>query len=344
MYRTEVPDYHGPMPNRNVLEIDVHVDEGGALAEMGREILAGLDRRPRRIPSKYFYDERGSLLFERITELPEYYLTRAEERLLDRRAGEIAGHAHPRDLVELGPGSAKKTRRLIEAALEAGALERYVPLEVSREMAERAARNLVRRYPGLQVHAVVGDFENHLAEIPDGGPRLVAFLGSTIGNFPEGEAVALLRELGTLLQPGPAGGGMLLLGTDLVKDRATLEAAYNDSRGITELFNKNILRVLNQRLDANFDSDGFDHVSRYNKERSRIETFLESRRKQTVFLREIQREVTFEKGELLATEVSCKYTHESVAALLEAAGLALRQWYTDDENSFALSLAAPRAD
>lgn len=333
------------MPNRNALEIDVHVDSGGALAEMGREVREGLESRPRRIPSKYFYDQRGSLLFERITELPEYYLTRAEERLLDRTAQEIADRARPRDLIELGPGPAKKTRRLIEAGRQAGSLSRYVPVEVSREIAERMARELVVRYPGLRVHVVVGDFESHLDEIPAGGPRLLAFLGSTIGNFPHDEAAALLREFRALLEEGSGaeGEGMLLLGTDLVKDTETLEAAYNDSQGVTEEFNKNILNVLNQQLDADFDIDAFDHVSRYSEDRARIETFLESQRRQTVRLRDIEQEVVFEKGELLATEVSCKYTRESVEELLEAAGLEMRHWYADEDETFALSLSASRS-
>lgn len=306
---------------------------------MGQEVREGLSGSPKRLPSKYFYDERGSKLFGRITELPEYYLTRAEDRLLERCAAQIARAVRPRELVELGPGSSKKTRWLIDAARGSGTLRRYVPVEVSPEAARAHAEDLVRRYPGLAIHAVIGDFEQHLGDIPRGDRTLVAFLGSTIGNFPAAEAVDLLSEIAPLL----AGGGALLLGADLAKDRAVLEAAYNDADGVTAEFNRNILHVLNRRLDGDFDSTEFEHVSFYNGDLERIESYLRSRRAQTVALTGLDLEIEFARGEMMRTEVSCKYTRASLVALLEQAGLVLDSWYTEEDEAYAL-LVARRVD
>jgi L-histidine N-alpha-methyltransferase len=319
------------------VEIEIHVGDDGALASIGREVREGLSREPKRLPSKYFYDERGSRLFERITELPEYYLTRAELSLLERRAGEIARIARPEELVELGSGLATKTRLLIEACLAEGTLERYVPIEVSREIAEQTALRLARIYPGLAIHALVGDFadfDEHLGRTEGGGPRTIALLGSTLGNYPEPDAIRFLAKVASLLGPRDT----LLLGTDLVKDRDTLEAAYNDREGVTAEFNRNILNVINHHLDGDFDPRAFEHVARYDEKEARIESFLRSTRKQTVRLAAIGFEVTFERGELLWTEVSCKYTRESLSRILAAAGLHLEHWLAD-ERVYALSLS-----
>lgn len=305
------------------------------LASMAEEVRQGLLRSPKTLPSKYFYDERGSKLFEQITELPEYYLTRAEQALLERTADDLARLTQPEELIELGSGSARKTRLLIDAGLAQGKLRRYVAIELSAEIVKRSTRALAQTYPGLQIHAVVGDFEKHLGRVPHGRRRLVALLGSTIGNFPEPEAVDLLRKVTTLL----GGDDWFLLGTDLVKDRAVLESAYNDSSGITAQFNLNILQVINRLFGGNFDGRAFEHVAFYNEREARIESYLRSRRAQTVRLGAIGLEVQFREGELLWTEVSCKYTRESVERILQGAGLVLEHWFTDGDRSFALSLS-----
>jgi len=321
------------------MQIDVHLEEPRVLTTMRSEVGAGLRHRPKRLPSKYFYDDRGSLLFERITEQPEYYLTRVEHSLLEELSREISRLTSPHDLVELGAGSAKKTRVLIEAGRAEGVLRRYVPVEFSAEMAARTAAELERGYPGLEVHAIIGDIEAHLSEIPEGRRRLVALLGSTIGNFDRPQAIDLLGEVASTLL---ADGGHLLLGTDLVKDKAILDAAYNDRRGVTAEFNRNILNVINERLDADFDPRQFEHVSYFNEEDARIETYLRSRRDQSVHVAGIDLDVEFAAGEMMRTEISCKYTRESVTEILAAGGLELTHWFTDRAERFALSLARPR--
>ncbi len=312
--------------------IDVHLQQDGVMAADVRE---GLTRAQKELPSKYFYDERGSRLFERITELPEYYLTRAEQRILEMYADEIARRAQPTELVELGSGSAKKTRLLIDAARANGNLERYVPVEVSQEMAEQSAQDLVQEYPSLNVHAVIADFERQLDNVPESQRPLVALLGSTIGNFPNEQAVELLRDVAMLLGKE----GSLLLGTDLVKPTTELEAAYNDSQGVTAEFNRNILNVINQRLDADFEPEAFEHVSYFNESEARIETYLESRSDQSARVEALDMDVSFEEGERIRTEVSCKYTRQSVDDILREAGLDLTSWFTDDDEAFALSLS-----
>jgi L-histidine N-alpha-methyltransferase len=320
------------------VEVEVHLEESGGLARMAEEIFHGLTRTPKRLPSKYFYDDAGSKLFEQITNLPEYYLTRAEQSLLEDRAADIARLARPEEIVELGAGSAKKTRLLIEAGLATGNLRRYTPLEVAQDMVERTARDLGRHYPQLEIHAVVGDFERHLGRLPDGNRRLVAFLGSTIGNFAEYEAVDLLTQISLALD----GDDWFLLGTDLVKDTGRLEAAYNDSQGVTAAFNRNILNVINDQLSGSFNPQEFEHVAYFNEEKSRIETYLRSVRDQSVQVGLIDLEIEFAEGEMMRTEVSCKYTRESVEELLRQAGLELRHWFVDRGETFALSLSNTR--
>jgi L-histidine N-alpha-methyltransferase len=322
------------------MQIDVHLEEARSLATMRKEVSEGLAGSPKTLPSKYFYDERGSLLFEEITRQPEYYLTRVEQSLLDDLSAEISRITQSQDLIELGAGSARKTRALIEAGRDEGDLRRYVPVEFSPEMAERAATELERRYPGLEVHAVIGDIEAHLEEIPEGRRPLVALLGSTIGNFDRSRAVKLLRQIRCELLEN---GGHLLLGTDLVKDKATLDAAYNDSKGVTARFNRNILNVINERLGGDFDADAFEHVAYFNSDEARIETYLRSRDDQSVRVEGLGLDVRFAAGEMMRTEISCKYTRESVEAILQAAGLELVRWFTDEEDRFALSLSRPAA-
>lgn len=321
---------------RRRIDVDVHFDPDASLATMRAEVREGLTADPKTLPSKYFYDERGSLLFEAITELDEYYPTRAEREVLETHAGAIAAAARPREVVELGSGSAKKTRLLLDAALDEGALRRYVPFDVSREIAESSARELVREFPDLSVHAVVGDFDEHLGEIPDGDHRLIALLGGTIGNFERDDAVALLSEIRSHMGPHDH----FLLGTDLVKDAEVLEAAYDDARGVTAEFNKNILSVVNNRLDADFDPDDFEHVAFYDRERRRIEMHLRARRDVVAHVHALDLIVRFREGETVRTEVSCKYTRDMVDGMLADAGLALEDWYTDAGDRFALSLSA----
>jgi len=315
--------------------IDDYLDESGAPDAMGREVRSGLTSTPRRLPSKYFYDARGSKLFEEITELPEYYLTRAEQALLEASAPTIAALSQFEELVEPGAGSAKKTRTLIDAGLAEGCLERLLLVDVSHASAEASARTMATSYPGLEVHGVVADFEADLDKIPTGPGRLVVFLGSTIGNFTRTQGIALLRRMKTLAGEG----GWLLLGTDLVKDRAVLEAAYNDARGVTAKFNGNILDVVNRHLGGNFVIGRFEHVAFYNEVDSRIESYLRARSAHSVRLASLDLEVDLDAGEMIHTEISCKYTRESVTSILTGAGLSLHRWFTDVEDTFALSLS-----
>jgi L-histidine N-alpha-methyltransferase len=319
------------------IAIDVYLDEAGALASMAEEVRAGLTASPKVLLPKYFYDERGSWLFEKITELPEYYLTRAERSLLKDVVGRVAETTRPREIVELGAGSALKTQALLDAGRAVGTLQRYVPVEVSAAMVEHSAERLSEACPWLEIHAVVGDFERHLGKIPHGENRLVALLGSTIGNLTRPRAVRFLRDVRGLL----GDDGHLLLGTDLVKDRAVLEAAYNDSQGVTADFNRNVLRVINHQLRGDFDPESFEHVAEYNDAEQRMEMYLESGSSQQVRVADLDLVVSFDAGERMRTEVSCKYTRDSVGDILHRAGLSLDEWFTDSDGAFALSLASP---
>src|SRR5260370_2307065 len=308
----------------------------GFLAEsLRRDVLAGLTRSPKRLPPKWFYDDRGSELFEQITRLPEYYPTRAERAILRPRAGEIAAVSRAHTLVEPGCGSAEKTVLLLDALRDAGTLRRYVRVDVSEAALLAAAPGLRAAYPGLTVLAVVSDFEEHLGLPPAEGPRLVAFLGSTIGNLEpaaRGEFLASLRA-------GLDSGDSLLLGTDLVKDPATLVAAYEDSAGVTAEFNKNVLALINRELDATFHLDAFEHVAGWDSVSEWIEMRLRSLTGQTVKLGALGMAVTFAGGEEMRTEVSAKFRKEGVRAELARAGFEMRAWWTDQEGRFALSLS-----
>ena len=303
---------------------------------MIEDVRTGLLRSPKVLPPKYFYDARGSLLFEEITLLPEYYPTRAETEILERHAGELLEAVRPSELVEIGSGSSKKTRLLLEALHEVGG-DSYVPLDVSADALEGAVQTLSAAYPWLSIHGLVGDFEHGLPLPPASGRRLLCFLGSTIGNFEEDERLAFLRDVRAKL--GPEDG--FLLGVDLIKDARVLEAAYDDSRGVTAEFNKNVLRVLNRELDGDFDEDAFRHVAFYDEVRARIEMHLEARRGLRVCLRAIELEVAFEPLERLRTEISCKFDRPRVERDCAASGLSIELWRTDPEGRFALLLARP---
>jgi L-histidine N-alpha-methyltransferase len=304
---------------------------------LANDVLDGLTRPFKELPPKHFYDARGSELFEQICELPEYYPTRTEREILETQADEIVADTGAGELVELGSGSADKARILLDAMSRAGTLKRYVPLDVSETVVHDAAHQLVDEYGGWRVHGVVGDFERHLERVPsaDGVPRLVALLGGTIGNFLPGSRRRMLREIGALL----GAGDRLLLGTDLVKDPAVIEAAYDDPTGVTAEFNRNVLHVINRELDADFPAADFDHVAFFDRKHEWIEMRLRACRPCRVRVADLGLSVDFAAGEELRTEISAKFTRPRLEADLQAAGLALDRWYTDDEELFALSLA-----
>jgi L-histidine Nalpha-methyltransferase len=302
------------------------------------DVLDGLTRPFKELPPKHFYDAYGAELFDRICELPEYYPTRAERAILERRTAEIVAATGAAELVELGSGTAAKTRLLLGAMAEAGTLRRYVPIDVTESMVVTCADELVDEFPGLRVHGIVGDFERHLPHVPaPEGPRVVAFLGGTIGNFTPGSRRRFLRAIAKLLRPGI---DHLLLGTDLVKDPAVLEAAYDDSAGITAEFNRNVLRVINRELDADFEVDAFEHVAFFDREREWIEMRLRAERRMDVHIGGLGLDVRFAPREELRTEISAKFTPKRLGADLAAAGLELRDVLTDPEELFALSLSA----
>ncbi len=299
------------------------------------QITRGLLGSPKTLPSKLFYDERGSTLFEQICELPEYYQTRTEHRLLTRWADEIVSLTGAEELVELGSGAATKTRVLLDAMAKAGQLRYYVPFDVDESIVRRVSEELVQEYPGLQVHGVVGDFLVHLAHIPEGGKRLVVILGGTIGNLTAHAA----KDFLTAVNAEMAQGDFFLLGLQLITDRTRMEAAYNDSQGITAEFNKNILRVLSDAFGAETDPDSFDHVARYNENDHRIEMWLRSRQEQPFRIPEWDLSVSLTKGEEIRTEISTKYDRLLTEQLLTASGFEVVQWYADPENLIGLALA-----
>lgn len=324
-------------PPEPAIRIDSHLD-GAQERSLAADVLDGLTRPRKELPPKHFYDARGAELFDRICELPEYYPTRTERSILQKRAAELAALTAASELVELGSGTAAKTRVLLDALHEAGALRRYVPVDVTENMVRECAQTLTEEYPGLRVHGVIGDFERHLDRIPDAsGPRLVALLGGTIGNFPPGERRRFLRAIAGLLGPDDH----LLMGTDLVKDPAVLQAAYDDSQGVTAEFNRNLLSVLNRELDADFDPLDFDHVATFDPDNEWIEMRLRARREHTTHVRALNLPVQFEAGEELLTEISAKFTPERVRDDLSTAGLELVRWLTDPDELFALTLSRP---
>ena len=318
--------------------VDVHLVPDDLDAALRRDARAGLSATPKMMSSVWFYDERGCALYEAITRTPEYYPFRTEHALLERVADEIAAAAEATVLVELGSGNSEKTRLLLDAmaAGDAG-LDGYVPFDVAETTLRSAARTVADRY-GIGVHAVVGDFHEHLDGIPAvGGPRLVAFLGSTIGNFTPEQRTRFLGEVRSLLGPDDR----FLLATDLVKPAARLVAAYDDAAGVTAAFNRNLLDVLNRELGANFDTAGFDHVADWNAARQRMEMRLRASRAMTVTLPAIDLVVDFAAGEELRTEISTKFTPDGVADELAATGLAVLGRWTDPAGDYLLTLAAP---
>ncbi len=303
---------------------------------MVEDVLIGLAATPKVLSPVWFYDEVGSRLFDEITRLPEYYLTRAERSILVASAGEIAARAGADTLVELGSGTSEKTRLLLDAMAATGSLRRFVPLDVSEEVLREAAHDVAAAY-GIEVRAVVGDFSRHLGEVPHEGRRLVAFLGSTIGNLVPVERARFLASLRAVLDDDDR----FLLGTDLVKDRSRLLAAYDDAAGVTARFNRNVLTVLNAELGGDFDPQAFDHIACWDEEQRWIEMRLRSRRDQVVRLDAVGRTVRFAAGEEVRTEVSSKFTPEQVDAELAAAGLCTDRRWSDPAGDFLLTLAGP---
>jgi L-histidine Nalpha-methyltransferase len=325
-------------PEETVIQIDSHL-EAGQERSLADDVLDGLTRPFKELPPKHFYDARGAELFDRICELPEYYPTRAERAILEQSATELAELTGAMELVELGSGTAAKTRVLLDALHDAGTLKRYVPVDVTESMVRDCAQTLTEEYPGLRVHGVIGDFERHLDRVPAPiGPRIVAFLGGTIGNFQPGSRRRFLRTIARLLGPDDH----LLMGTDLVKDPGVLEAAYDDAQGVTAEFNRNVLTVMNRELQADFDPDDFDHIALFDREHEWIEMRLRSRRDHTTLVRALDLPVSFRAGEEVRTEISAKFTRERLSGDFSAAGLELVRWLTDPEDLFALTLSRAR--
>jgi L-histidine N-alpha-methyltransferase len=322
------------------IRIDSHLDSSRERS-LADDVLDGLTRPFKELPPKHFYDARGAELFDRICELPEYYPTRAERAILELNAAELSQLTSAAELVELGSGTASKTRVLLDALHAAGTLRRYVPMDVTESMVRDTAAELTEEYPGLRVHGVIGDFERHLDQVPAAvGPRIVAFLGGTIGNFPPGSRRRVLRDISQLLGPDDH----LLMGTDLVKDPQILQAAYDDEHGVTAEFNRNVLRVLNRELDADFEPDDFDHVALFDAEHEWIEMRLRARREHTTIVRDLDLPVHFDAGEEMRTEISAKFTAERLGGDLMASGLELVRWFTDPDELFALTLSRLAVD
>jgi L-histidine N-alpha-methyltransferase len=322
-----------------VILIESYLDQDDERC-LANDVLDGLTRPFKELPPKHFYDARGSELFEQICGLPEYYPTRTERAILTANADAIvaASGSPAGELVELGSGSAEKARILLDAMTEAGSLRRYVPLDVSETVVRDAAEQLVDEYDDLAVHGVIGDFQRHLDRVPracDGTPRIVALLGGTIGNFPPGTRRGLLRQISALLGTEDR----LLLGTDLVKDPAVIEAAYDDAAGVTAEFNRNVLHVINRELDADFTPDAFEHMAFFDRRHEWIEMRLRAVRPCRVNIAELGLHVEFAAGEEMRTEISAKFTRARLEADFKAAGLELDRWFTDENELFALSLA-----
>ncbi|GLZ44033.1 histidine N-alpha-methyltransferase [Actinomycetospora sp. NBRC 106375] len=318
--------------------LDIHLTADDADAALRRDARRGLTSSPKVLTPQWLYDARGSELFEQITALPEYYPFTAEREALTGNADAIARIADADTLVELGSGSSSKTPVLLDAMRDAGTLARYIPVDVSPSALEEAVPGLIEAYPGLDVHGVVADFTQDLRSVPRDGRRLVALLGGTLGNFEPADRQHFLEALADALDPGEA----FLVGTDLVKDEATLVAAYDDSSGVTAAFNLNVLAVLNRVLGADFDRSGFDHLAVWVPQAGRIEMRLRARRPMHVRVPELDLEVDFAEGEEMRTEISTKFTRERIRGELAAAGFSHDGWFTDPQGRFALSLAVRR--
>ncbi|MDR7275350.1 L-histidine N(alpha)-methyltransferase [Catenuloplanes atrovinosus] len=324
----------------NAPHLEIHLDERDLAAALRADVRTGLTAAPKWLPPKWFYDARGSELFDEITRLPEYYPTRAERSILAARAGEIARITEAKTLVELGSGSSEKTRLLLDALLAHGTLGAFVPLDVSASALADAVARLDTAYPALSVRGIVGDYTRHLHHLPDGGSRMIAFLGGTIGNLPPAERATFLRGVRGVLDPGE----WLLLGADLVKGADVLLPAYDDAAGVTADFNRNVLRVINRHLDASFAPERFDHVARWDETHEWIEMRLRAREAMRVPIRALDLTVEFARGEEVRTEISAKFRPDGLRDELAAAGFRIRQRWTDDAGRFTVCLAQASDD
>lgn len=315
----------------------IEIDDSPARQSMVADVRRGLSQDQKELDPKYFYDERGSQLFELITDLPEYYPTRAERRLLESTIPALIDELRPESLVELGAGSANKTRVILDAMRHSGSGRQYVPVDVSSDFLRETASKLRDEYPTICIDPAVADFTSELELPPLQRPALFAFLGSTIGNFREMAAVDILKRVTSRMR----GDDAFILGVDLRKDPNTIEAAYNDASGITAQFNLNVLRVLNRELFADFDIDSFAHRAFYDRDRNRIEMHLDATRDQTIFIPAIG-EIEIRRGESIRTELSYKYDRGAVASLFEKSGLCLERWIAADDDAFGLALGSRR--
>jgi L-histidine N-alpha-methyltransferase len=324
-----------PLTTAGGIPIEIRLGPDEWARSLRDDAARGLRRTPKELTPTWLYDDRGSELFDRITRLPEYYPTRAERSILLERAAEIARRSGADTLVELGAGTSEKTRILLDAMANAGRLRRFVPFDVAEPTLVGTAEAVAHEHPAVEVHAVVGDFRRHLGAIPTTGRRMIAFLGGTIGNLQPHERADLLRELAGTMAPGDT----FLLGTDLVKDRRRLIAAYDDAAGVTAAFNKNVLTVLNRELDADFDVSRFEHVARFDEEHEWIEMWLRSVGEQRVHVHALRLDLHFADGEEMRTEISAKFRPEGIRAELERAGLRTVRWWTDRAGDYGLTLA-----
>ena len=319
----------------DVSTVDVHLDPEWMERSLRADVLRGLMATPKELPPKWFYDDAGSDLFDQITRLVEYYPTEAERQILAARASEIAELSGADTVVELGSGTSDKTRVLLGAFVASGQLKTFIPFDVSEATLRHAAATIAESHPGVRVHAVVGDFEHHLPQIPSGGRQLAVFLGGTIGNFAPEARAAFLRSLAVRMKPGDS----FLLGTDLIKDVDRLELAYDDPHGITAAFNKNVLTVINRELDADFDPDSFEHVAFFDATNEWMDLNLRSVVDQQVRIEALDLTVHFAEGEMMRTEISAKFRRPGIEVELAAAGLRLTELWTDEAGDYALSLS-----
>ncbi|MEV0810982.1 L-histidine N(alpha)-methyltransferase [Micromonospora sp. NPDC050200] len=316
--------------------LEIYLEEQDLGRSLREDVRVGLTADPKWLPPKWFYDARGSELFEEITRLPEYYPTRAERAVLAERAADVAELTGAKTLIELGSGSSEKTRLLLDAFTRRGGLGTFVPLDVSVSALRRSTEQIATDYPGLRVRGIVGDFTRQLDRLPTGGRRLVVFLGGTIGNLMPAERAGFLAAMRGALEAGD----WLLIGTDLVKDPAVIVPAYDDAAGVTAEFNRNVLRVVNRELGADFDPEAFTHVALWDPDREWIEMRLRADRGMRVQVMGLT--VDFAAGEELRTEVSAKFRPEGIARELAAAGFTVRKFWTDPDGLFGVTLA--RAD
>ncbi|MEM7271624.1 MAG: L-histidine N(alpha)-methyltransferase [Actinomycetota bacterium] len=318
--------------------VDVHLGADDIDKALRADVRSGLRSEPKELPPKWFYDEQGSTLFDEITRLEEYYPTEAEREILVANAAEIVALTEAETIIELGSGTSDKTKAVLDAAMAHGVMRRFVPFDVSEEFLRASVDELADRYPGLAVHGVVGDFDHHLPYLPDGDRQLLMLLGGTIGNYRPAERRVLLSAIVGRHRPGDH----VLLGVDLVKDTGRLERAYDDARGVTAAFNKNVLAVINRRLGADFDLARFEHVARFDTENEWIEMLLRSTADQRVLVPALDLEISFAEGELMRTEVSAKFRRDRFDAELEDVGLAPVRWMTDAAGDFAVVVSQVR--